>query len=59
MVVDRATTANRSQSNNPSTRITSVKLVPKRPATASATSTTGMESRAVMANITASSIRPP
>ena len=59
MVVDRATTANLSQSNSPSTKITKVKLVPKSPATAKATSTTGMESRAVMANMTASSTRPP
>jgi len=33
--------------------------LPSRPTTASATSTTGIESRVVMANSTASSTRPP
>ena len=33
--------------------------LPKRPTTASATSTTGIDSRVVMANSTASSTRPP
>ena len=59
MVVDRATTAKRSHSNSPSTRMTSVRLDPSSPTTASATSTTGIASRQVMANSTASSTRPP
>jgi hypothetical protein len=59
MVVERATTAKRSQSSRPSTRITSIRLDPSSPTTASATSTTGIARRQVMAKSTASSTRPP
>ncbi len=59
MVVERATTAKRSHKSRPRVSTRSVRELPSRPTTASATSTTGMESRVVMANNTASSTRPP
>ena len=59
MVVARATTAKRSHSNSPKVATTSPSPEPIRPTTASATSTTGIDSRVVMANSTTSSTRPP
>ena len=59
MVVERATTAKRSHSSRPSVIISRVIELPSRPTTASATSTTGIDSRVVMANSTTSSTRPP
>ena len=49
-VTDRITTANRSHSNSPSTRITTCSDPSKIDTTASATSTTGIDSRVVTMN---------
>ena len=59
MVVARATTAKRSHSRSPSVATTSPRPDPSSPTTASATSTTGIDRRVVMANSTTSSTRPP
>ncbi len=59
MVVERATTAKRSHSSSPSTSTTSISEEPRSAATASATSTAGMDRRVVMPNTTKSSILPP
>ena len=59
MVVARATTAKRSHNSSPSVATTSPRPEPISPTTASATSTTGIDSRVVMANSTTSSTRPP
>ena len=59
MVVARATTAKRSHNNSPRVATTSPRPDPISPTTASATSTTGIDNRVVMANSTTSSTRPP
>ena len=59
MVVARATTAKRSHNRSPSVATTSTRPEPSRPTTASATSTTGIDRRVVIANSTTSSTRPP
>ena len=53
------TTAKRSQISSPSTQITTVSDEPTMATTASATSTTGSESRVVMMKLTTMSTRPP
>ena len=58
-MVARATTAKRSHNRSPSVATTRPRPDPISPTTASATSTTGIDSRVVMANSTASSTRPP
>ncbi len=53
------TTAKRSQISSPSTQITIHSELPMSETTASATSTTGIESRVVMMKFTTMSTRPP
>ena len=55
----RMTTANRSQISRPSTQITTVSDEPTMDTTASATSTTGIDSRVVTMKLTTMSTRPP
>ena len=55
----RMTTANRSQIRRPSTQMTTASEEPTIATTASATSTTGMDSRVVTMKETIMSMRPP
>ncbi len=59
IVALRITTAKRSQISRPSTQMTTDSDEPTRLTTASATSTTGIESRVVMMKFATMSTRPP